>query len=228
MADVFLSYSSRDRERARTLAEELRSHDLTVWWDRELLAGKHFDQSIQTELEAARCVLVLWSTDSIASTWVRAEASRAQERDMLIPVLIERVEKQIPVPFNLLHGVQLTDWQPRSKHQEFGKLLERISALIARPLHSNATVSKGYIYPASPPKSRLGATLTSVIVPGIGQAYLGQWKKGFMLFGLTVAIGAIATGGGSWILFSLVGAIDAWKIGSRLKAGRAVGEMEIF
>ncbi len=228
MADVFLSYSSRDRERARTVAEELRAHDLSVWWDRELLAGKNFDQSIQAELDAARCVVVLWSADSIASTWVRAEATRAQERDILVPALIEPVEKQLPVPFNLLHSVHLTDWQPRSRHQEFGKLLERVSALVERPVRASAKPSTGYVYPSSPPKSRFGATLTSVILPGMGQVYLGQWKKGLVMFGLTVAIGAFATGGGSWILFSLVGSIDAWKIGSRLKAGRAVGEMELF
>ena len=228
MADVFLSYSSRDRTRARTLAEELRSHDLTVWWDRELLAGTNFDQSIQAELDAARCVVVLWSSESIASSWVRAEASRALERDILIPVLIEPCERQLPVPFNLLHGLQLTDWQPRSRHQEFSKLLERISAVVARPVRDRARPASGYIYPSSPPRSRWGAMFTSVIAPGIGQVYLGQWKKGLLLFGLTIAIGAMATGGGSWILFSLVGAIDAWKIGSRLQAGRAVGEMEIF
>ena len=97
MADVFLSYSSRDRERARNVAEELRTHELSVWWDRELLAGKAFDQSIQAELDAARCVVVLWSSESVGSTWVRAEASRAQERGILVPALIEPVEKQLPV-----------------------------------------------------------------------------------------------------------------------------------
>jgi len=228
MADVFLSYSSRDRERARCLAEELQSHDLSVWWDRKLVAGTHYDQSIQAELDGARCVLVLWSSESIASIWVRAEATRARDREVLIPVFIEAVEEQLPVPFNLMHGVQLVDWQPPSKHQEFDKLLERIAGVLDRPIRPSTKKSTGYIYPSTPPKSRLGATLTSVILPGIGQAYLGQWKKGFLLFGLTIAIGAFATGDGSWILFSLVGAIDAWKIGSRLKAGRAVGEMEIF
>lgn len=228
MADVFLSYASRDRERARAIAEELRARGLAVWWDRELHAGRNFDESIQAELDAARCVVVLWSSASVASAWVRAEASRAHERDILVPALIEPVEKQLPVPFNLLHGVQLADWQPRSRHLEFDKLLERIGALVARPVQARAASTSGWVYPASPPRSRWGAMFTSIVMPGIGQAYLGQWKKGLLLLGLTFAIGGFATGGGSWNLFSLFGAVDAWKIGSRLAAGRAVGEMEIF
>ncbi len=51
-----------------------------MWWDRKILAGQAFDQTIERELETAKSVVVLWSRHSIASEWVRNEAAVAAER----------------------------------------------------------------------------------------------------------------------------------------------------
>ena len=42
MADVFISYSSRNRREAAALAGALAEGGLTVWWDREILTGEAF------------------------------------------------------------------------------------------------------------------------------------------------------------------------------------------
>ena len=42
MADVFTSYATKDRDRARALAEALQSLGWTVWWDRKLRAGSDY------------------------------------------------------------------------------------------------------------------------------------------------------------------------------------------
>ena len=78
MTDVFISYASEDRERARTLASSLETKGWSVWWDRRIIAGRTFDQVIEQELETAKCVVVLWSKDSIASEWVKNEAAPRQ------------------------------------------------------------------------------------------------------------------------------------------------------
>ena len=72
MADVFISYSHENQHQARMLAELLTSLGLSVFWDREILAGTVFDDAIQEELDHAKCVIVLWSVHSVASQWVRA------------------------------------------------------------------------------------------------------------------------------------------------------------
>ena len=46
MPDVFLSYAREDRERARVLAHALESDGWSVWWDRKMVAGETFDETI--------------------------------------------------------------------------------------------------------------------------------------------------------------------------------------
>ena len=97
MTDVFISYASEDRERARTLASSLEARGWFVWWDRKIIAGQTFDQVIEQELETAKSVVVLWSKDSVSSEWVKNEAAAAAERGVLVPALIDAVK--LPLEF---------------------------------------------------------------------------------------------------------------------------------
>ena len=83
MNDIFLSYASPDRAVAKKFADVLESFGWSVWWDREIPLGTNFDRVIEEELKAARCVVVLWSKESVQSTWVRSEASSAVARHCL-------------------------------------------------------------------------------------------------------------------------------------------------
>ena len=77
MADVFISYSKAQRSDAEALAEELQTRGFGVWWDSELISGDNFTDVIISELDKARAVVVIWSTASVKSAWVRSEANRA-------------------------------------------------------------------------------------------------------------------------------------------------------
>lgn len=107
MDDIFVSYAREDRGRVETLVKALETRGWRVWWDREIVAGQSFDQTIETALTTARCVIVVWSADSVASHWVRAEASTARELDKLIPVRISAVPP--PLEFRMLQTVDLID-----------------------------------------------------------------------------------------------------------------------
>ena len=109
MAEIFISYASKDRARAGMLAQALGARGWSIWWDREIPLGKSFDEVIEKALADAQCVVVLWSAVSIASDWVRNEASEAKRRGILIPVFIEPVEA--PLAFRLLNGADLRDWR---------------------------------------------------------------------------------------------------------------------
>jgi hypothetical protein len=91
MPDLFISYAREDRNRVRPLADALAAHGWSVWWDRQIQAGRTFDEVIAEALATARCVLVVWSKDSIGSSWVREEAEEGSRRKILIPVLIDDV-----------------------------------------------------------------------------------------------------------------------------------------
>ena len=107
MSDIFISYASEDREKARELAEALSRRGWSVWWDRKIPLGKSFDEVIEKALAESKCVIVLWSAVSAASEWVRNEASEAKRRDILVPVFLEALDAQLA--FRLLNGANLID-----------------------------------------------------------------------------------------------------------------------
>lgn len=108
MADVFVSYSHQDREVARRYADALSAAGLSVWWDDHLRTGEAFDEKIEAALRAASAVVVLWSRASVASRWVRAEATLADRNGTLVPVMIEPCER--PIMFELSHTSELGHW----------------------------------------------------------------------------------------------------------------------
>jgi len=156
MADIFISYASKDRARAGVLAQTLGARGWSIWWDREIPLGKSFDEFIEKALADAQCVVVLWSAVSIASEWVRNEASEAKRRGILIPVFIEPVEA--PLAFRLLNGADLRDWRGDSEDGEFQRLVERIEQLLAERTEPGRrrqiSVESPPVFPARPKSSR--------------------------------------------------------------------------
>lgn len=75
---VFLSYSSKDSNKARRLAQDLRSAHVDVWFDEfELKPGDPLLTSIRTAIEGASHLLVLISENSASSSWVQNELKEA-------------------------------------------------------------------------------------------------------------------------------------------------------
>ncbi len=106
--DIFLSYARTDRSTARIFAECLVQEGFTVWWDASLHSGETFDEVIERNLREAKAVVVLWSKASVASRWVRAEATLADRRNKLAPAIIEPCDR--PIIFELTHAAELSDW----------------------------------------------------------------------------------------------------------------------
>lgn len=106
--DIFLSYARTDRAAARMFAEAFRDEGFSVWWDAVLHSGETFDEVIEQRLRDAGAVVVLWSPRSVASRWVRAEATQADRRKKLAPAIIEPCDR--PIIFELTHAADLCDW----------------------------------------------------------------------------------------------------------------------
>jgi len=126
MTDIFISYASEDRERARTLASALEGRGWSVWWDRKIVAGQSFDQVIERELYTAKSVVVLWSNDSISSEWVKNEAAAAAERSVLVPALIDNVK--LPLEFRRKQTADLIGWVGDLSDLRFQALCDGIAA----------------------------------------------------------------------------------------------------
>jgi predicted component of type VI protein secretion system len=156
--DIFISYSREDRTAARHFAECFEKEGFSVWWDAALHSGETFDEVIETELKAARAVVVLWSPRSVASRWVRAEATMADRRNKLAPAIIEPCD--LPIIFELTHTTDLSDWTgDRSDDpwpifvQDLHRLVERgkRAEAAAPPARDERSASRrGYETPGSP------------------------------------------------------------------------------
>ncbi len=125
MSDIFISYASEDRSQAKTLAESLDAQGWSVWWDRTLLPGKEFDEVIEHELDASRCVIVLWSEKSVTSRWVRAEAREGLDKNKLIPVFLDEVK--VPLVFRGTQGADLADWSGEPDSPAFQQLVDAVA-----------------------------------------------------------------------------------------------------
>lgn len=126
MTDIFISYASEDRERARRVAIALEARGWSVWWDRHIKPGQAFDQVIEHELETAKSVVVLWSKDSVSSEWVKNEAATAAERNVLVPALIDNVK--LPLEFRRRQTADLVGWNGDTTYVGFRALCDGITA----------------------------------------------------------------------------------------------------
>jgi len=130
MADIFLSYAREDELRARAVAVGLESCGWSVFWDRLIPHGQDFSTHLQQQLDDARCIVVLWSKVSVASRFVRDEASEGLD-GRLVPVFIEATRQ--PLGFRQLQAGELSNWQGARPHVEFDRLVGSIAAIVPVP-----------------------------------------------------------------------------------------------
>ena len=128
--DIFISYSRQERPAARLFAESFAEEGFSVWWDAVLHSGETFDEVIERQLRAAKAVVVLWSPRSVASRWVRAEATQADRANKLVPVVIEPCDR--PIIFELTHTAELPDWKGDRSDQAWQSLVYDLRRLIGQ------------------------------------------------------------------------------------------------
>lgn len=126
--DIFISYCRQDRPAARLFAEAFAEEGFNVWWDAVMHSGETFDEVIERNLRAAKAVVVLWSPRSVASRWVRAEATQADRANKLVPVIIEPCER--PIIFELTHTADLPDWKGDRSDPSWQSLVNDLRRLV--------------------------------------------------------------------------------------------------
>lgn len=148
MTDIFISYASEDRARAGQFAAAFEARGWAVWWDRRIVPGQAFDAAIEQALEAAKCVVVLWSPDSAASEWVKNEAAVGAERGVLVPAMIAPVK--LPLEFRRKQTADLTDWRGAADHPGFASLCAAVEPLLGEapcapvaPVPQSASAGEG-------------------------------------------------------------------------------------
>jgi hypothetical protein len=174
MSQIFISYASEDRKHAERLAHALETHGWSVWWDRSIPAGRSFDEVIETALQNAACVLVLWSARSIRSQWVSAEAQEGADRGILVPVLIEDAVRP-PLGFRRIQMANLVGWEGSPEDHSFQALVRDLERVLGGPeaapsrSDSSPPAAARADPPVPPPQRRLRpavlALLTLAVIP---------------------------------------------------------------
>jgi len=131
MANIFISYAREDRSRVAPFVELLEQQGWTVWWDRELSPGQHFERIIDDEILEAQCVVVFWSQHSVGSEWVLAEAHDGLDRGILIPVLLDEV--RVPLVFRQKQSAFLIDWPDQIDKPELERVISAIAEVLSLP-----------------------------------------------------------------------------------------------
>ncbi len=130
MSDIFISYKREDALRVARLVKALEGQGLSVWWDRDLPGGESWRDNIQQALDDAKCAVVVWTKTSIGADggFVRDEASSAARRNILVPVMMDKVDP--PLGFGEHQAIDLTRWRGRQRDPFFQDLVSAIRTKI--------------------------------------------------------------------------------------------------
>ena len=132
----FVSYKREDREKVRRLVEALQAKGWSVWWDTRIGAGESWDRVIEREVEAAGCVVVVWSKASVESDWVRQEAREGRERGCLVPVSIDATRP--PLEFRSVQTTDLARWRADAADPAFLDVCEGVRRVLGKANAANA------------------------------------------------------------------------------------------
>ena len=166
MSDVFVSYARQDRDRIAPLIHALEARGLEVWWDSRIEGGTEYTREIETQLNVAGAVLVIWSRRSVESLWVADEASAGQQQGKLVPISIDPVAPRIG--FRQFQTLEFSGWNQDPADPCVTQLAEVLLAVGARfrarsatddapapePAAASPTESPPPTKPATPPPAR--------------------------------------------------------------------------
>lgn len=138
--DVFISYARPSEQEAHRIAEQLRSNGFSVWRDDELPAHRAYSDVIEERLKSAKAVVVLWSSESSKSHWVRAEADSAREAGTLVQASLDGALP--PMPFNQIQCADLKGWNGDTGAPGWHKLEGSVASLV-RGTNEDEPVAEG-------------------------------------------------------------------------------------
>jgi hypothetical protein len=129
MVDIFLSYSSKDRERAQPVRDALVNRGFLVFWDQEVPTGTDWDSWIRQHLGESKCTIVLWSVNSILSDNVRHEAIIARQLNKIVPILLDPIPAdQFPMGLYSVQAANLCTWKGEVEAVEWLKVQDQVES----------------------------------------------------------------------------------------------------
>jgi len=142
MTDIFFSYSREDKDRVAFIAAALEAEGYDLWWDTDIAPGETYRSVTQAKLREAKCVIVVWSEASVHSRWVIGEAEEGLTRDILLPIMIDDVVREVPIDFRSVQAANLARWKGDRSDHEWKKVLASVKRFVEQPAKTPQTYRK--------------------------------------------------------------------------------------
>lgn len=154
--DVYVSYAYEDRDRVRTIVNELEWAGLKVWWQDQPLAGDDSVAFLEGWLDETNVHMVVWSQNSAASGRVQAEARVGARKGRLVATRIEQVIP--PRDTKAIVYADLGDWRGGQEHRGAVKMFGGIWQLIGKGVEPPADMPPPVPHVDAPRKETDGMT----------------------------------------------------------------------
>ena len=109
---MFISYSSKDTDKRMALTELLKQNGVRYWYDKEnLRVGSEWPYYLAEAIDESAGIIVLLSSNSVASTYVKKEITYAiNHHKPVYTLMIEKVDLPKDVEFMLCgaHAIETT------------------------------------------------------------------------------------------------------------------------
>ena len=125
---MFLSYAREDYGAVEQILGALRKKGFPVFIDQDMPSGVEWETVLESQLQRAYAVVVVWSSRSVLSEWVAREAAVGLEKDRLFPVLLER-DITLPAQFAHKHAADLSDWNGNPDDAKFNRAIALLQPL---------------------------------------------------------------------------------------------------
>ncbi|MEM7766736.1 MAG: toll/interleukin-1 receptor domain-containing protein [Pseudomonadota bacterium] len=185
MADIFISYKREDQEehgRVKPIADALRAEGYDVFYDVHVPPGSKWEDVLEGKIAMARAVLVLWSSSSVESDWVKEEAEMAKAAGKLIPVMLDQVSP--PFGFARIESANLAEWDGALTNIEWKNLVAAVKSRIGTGERSAQPGVTAVAYP----RKQVTVTKTS----GTGS---GGGSRGVLVGLVVIAVAALGFAG---------------------------------
>lgn len=176
MPYVFISYSTKEKDKAEAMQKLLNDEGITTWMaPYNIPVGKQYPEVINKAIKDCSCVVLMLSNAAQNSTWVSKEIERAINYNKpLFPVQLENVVLndtfEIYISNTQIVAIQTID----KTNSEIGPLIEAVAACTGVALKGASSIS-----------NNVSGSNTAQINRGVlkfdnGDVYEGELKDGKM------------------------------------------------
>ena len=102
---VFISYSTKDKEFAQRLNDDLQNNGVRCWFASEdIRGGKKLHEQIDVAIRTQDRLLLILSENSMESEWVKMEIANARKKEM-------KEKRRVLFPISLVDFAKVREWK---------------------------------------------------------------------------------------------------------------------